>query len=168
MGKSLTDTPKEPEEPYRFTRAAKHVGGFGEDLVTYALIRSGYEVATVDHVGADLIAERGGGRYAVSVKSRMYREKSKESRGVLFSDRDIEKLNEFAHRFGLRALFAHVCSIVDDRRIHVVMFPIEIVPEVMKKVQHGFRKDIRDLIEDDRVSYSCWIEDCLDTHAFDQ
>ena len=42
------------------TRAPKLIGDFGEGLVTYALIRKGFEVAVVDHVGADLIAEKGG------------------------------------------------------------------------------------------------------------
>lgn len=38
------------------SRAPKLIGDFGEGLVTYALIRGGYEVAHVDHEGADLIA----------------------------------------------------------------------------------------------------------------
>ena len=40
------------------TRAPKQLGDFGESLVTYTLIKKGYEVAYVDHVGADLIAEK--------------------------------------------------------------------------------------------------------------
>ena len=51
------------------TRSPKLIGDFGEGLVTYALIRGGYEVAQVDHVGADLIAEKEGRRIAVSVKT---------------------------------------------------------------------------------------------------
>ncbi len=31
------------------TRAPKQLGDFGEGLVTYALIRKGFEVACVDH-----------------------------------------------------------------------------------------------------------------------
>ena len=37
------------------TRAPKLLGDFGEVLATYALIRKGFEVAVVGHVGADLI-----------------------------------------------------------------------------------------------------------------
>lgn len=43
---------------YQPSRASKQLGDFGEGLVTYTLIRKGFEVACVDHVGADLIAER--------------------------------------------------------------------------------------------------------------
>jgi hypothetical protein len=49
------------------TRAPKLLGDFGEGLITYLLIRKGFEVAYVDHVGADLIAERSGELWAVLV-----------------------------------------------------------------------------------------------------
>ncbi|MBL9082880.1 MAG: hypothetical protein JNK76_13785 [Planctomycetales bacterium] len=148
------------------SRSAKHIGNFGEGLVIYSLIRAGYEVATVDHVGADLIAERAGKRFAISVKSRLYRAGSVESRGVLIAPGDIEKLESFAARFQLKPLFAHVCSIVDDKVIHLVMFPIEIVSEVMSNVQSGFRKDIRHLIDDPRIHYCFWSEGALAEHDF--
>lgn len=114
-----------------YSRLPKHIGNFGEGLVIYNLIRSGYEVATVDHVGADLIAERAGNRYAVSVKSRLYRAGSIENRGVLLNQDDLEKLEHFAQRFELVPLFAHVCNIVDDKIIHLVMFPVCLAPTVM-------------------------------------
>ena len=65
------------------TRAPKLLGDFGEGLVTYALILKGYEVAYVDHVGADLIAEKKGKRFAVSVKTRLFRKGSRESLGFV-------------------------------------------------------------------------------------
>lgn len=54
------------------TRASKQLGDFGEGLVTYTLVRKDFEVAYVDHIGADLIAEKGGKRYAISVKIRLF------------------------------------------------------------------------------------------------
>ena len=50
----------------KHSRAPKLLGDFGEGLVTYTLIRKGFEVAFVDHVGADLIAEKDDYRIAVS------------------------------------------------------------------------------------------------------
>jgi hypothetical protein len=43
-----------PTEDRQHSRAAKQLGNFGEGLVTYNLIRKGFEVAYVDHVGAAL------------------------------------------------------------------------------------------------------------------
>lgn len=65
------------------TRTPKQIGDFGEGLVTYALIRKEYEIAYVDHVGADLIAEKDGSRFAVSVKTRLFRPGSTESLGFV-------------------------------------------------------------------------------------
>ena len=83
------------------TRAPKHIGDFGEGLVTYAFVRKEFEVAKVDHVGADLIAEYDCKRFAVSVKTRYYRPGSVETRAALLSHDDIKKLNHFAKQFGL-------------------------------------------------------------------
>jgi len=47
------------------TRTPKHIGNFGESFTTYTLIRKDFEVAQVDHVGADLIAEKAGQRFAI-------------------------------------------------------------------------------------------------------
>jgi hypothetical protein len=151
-----------------FTRSPKHIGGFGEGLVIYALIRCGFEVATVDHVGADLIAERFGNRYAISVKSRMYPRGSKEQRGVLFSFGDLEKLEEFSNRFNLAPLFAHVCNDVDEGLIHLVMFPTSRIRQVMAKVKLNYRKHIRDLSVDDGVMHFSWREEQLDECGFDR
>lgn len=78
---------------HKQSRAPKLIGDFGEGLVTYALIKGGYEVAHVDHVGADLIAEKNGERIAVSVKTRNRNTETKESDMVVISDDNIEKLN---------------------------------------------------------------------------
>ena len=55
----------------------KRIGDFGEGLVTYAMIRKGFEVSLVDDIGADLIAAGRGQRYAVAVKARLFRHGSK-------------------------------------------------------------------------------------------
>ena len=83
------------------SRAPKLIGDFGEGLVTYALIRKGYEVACVDHVGADLIAEKHGSRFAVSVKTRLFKIGSKENRGFVVEYQHLHKLDHFARQFGM-------------------------------------------------------------------
>lgn len=148
------------------TRAPKHIGDFGEGLVTYALVRKGFEVAKVDHVGADLIAEYDFKRFAVSVKTRYYRPGSVETRAVLLSHSDIKKLDHFAKQFGLVPLFAHVCSIADEKVIHLVIFPVSEAAQIMSLGQDGFRKDIRLLIEDNRVDYSCWKDEQIGKRTF--
>lgn len=148
------------------SRAPKQIGDFGEDLVTYTLIRKGYEVAKVDHVGADLIAEKQGARFAISVKTRMFAAESKESMGVLVSHGDIKKIEYFSQQFGLTPLTAHAYIVTKEDTIHLVIMSLGQVREVMKSVQGGYRKDIRDLIQDKRVDYSCWKEERIGMHNF--
>ena len=148
------------------TRAPKHIGDFGEGLVTYTLIRKGFEVAKVDHVGADLIAEFNGKRFAISVKARLYRIGSVENRGVIIKESDIDKLNYFSDQFGMTSLFAHACSIADDKIIHLVIIPVSLIPDVMTKTKEGYRKDIKHLIDDSRVDYSCWRDEAIGTKTF--
>lgn len=85
------------------TRASKQLGDFGEGLVTYTLVRKDFEIAYVDHIGADLIAEKGGKRYAISVKIRLFREGSKESRMVVVEDTH-QKVGEF-----FKAIWNNTC-----------------------------------------------------------
>jgi len=85
-----------PAQDRQYSRASKQLGNFGEGLVTYNLIRKGFEVAHVDHVGADLIAERQSLRIAVSVKTRMFKSGSVESRGIVIEDDHLLRLNHFA------------------------------------------------------------------------
>lgn len=82
------------------TRAPKLIGDFGEGLVTYALIRGGYEVAHVDHVGTDLIAEKNSERIAISVKTRNRNTDTKESDMVVISYDNINKLKFFLNSLG--------------------------------------------------------------------
>ena len=54
------------------TRHQKIIGDFGESIICNWLSRSGFEVATVDHTGIDIIAydPRRGQRLGITVKSR--------------------------------------------------------------------------------------------------
>lgn len=87
------------------TRSAKQLGDFGEGLASYVFIRKGYEVAVVDHVGADLIVEKQGRRFAVSVKTRLFREGSKESKIFVAENDHLDKLRFFATKFDVTPLF---------------------------------------------------------------
>lgn len=86
-------------------------------LVAYVLIRQGFEVSVVDHVGADLMASRHGSeRFAVSVKTHRFTPdtSTKESLSFTVSEADLEKLRRFADTFGLDTLFAQVVCFEKD------------------------------------------------------
>jgi Holliday junction resolvase len=144
----------------KFSRAPKQIGDFGEDFVAYVLIRKGYEVAVVDHIGADLIAQRGKERIAVSVKTRMYKKKSGETRGFPITKDHIEKLKDFSERFGLKPVIAHLVSIVDDQKIHLFMFRAK-DRNKFDKVKLGFRlrygkKHLNKTTQLPHLDYSVW------------
>jgi len=143
------------------TRAPKQLGDFGEGLVTYTLIRKGFEVAYVDHVGADLIAEKGGKRYAISVKTRLFRGGSKESRMVVVKDTHIKKLENFSEQFGMAPVFAQVICIADEKAIHLFVIPISKIHNILLKVKHGYglrfgKGRIGELLQNGNVDYSSW------------
>lgn len=121
------------------SRAPKFLGDFGEGLVTYTLIRQGFEVAVVDHVGADLIAQRDEHRIAVSVKTRLYRAASVETQGTVIETAHLEKLEHFARRFDLAPVFAHAVCLADDRTIHLFMMHVADIRRSLDKVKHGYR-----------------------------
>ena len=145
----------------KYSRAPKLLGDFGEGLVTYALIRKGFEVACVDHVGADLIGEKDRYKIAVSVKTRMFREGSVESRGVVFEFGHLDKLKHFAQRFDLDPVMAHAVCIADDQIIHLFILRVADICAELKAVKHGYRflfgpKHLTDIIALPYVDYSCW------------
>ena len=153
------------------TRASKQLGDFGEGLVTYALIRKGFEVAYVDHVGADLIAEKSGNRHAVSVKTRLFRDGSKESRVVVVEDDHIKRLEGFSKQFGMIPVFAQVICIADEKVIHLFMMSVSKIRNVLPRTAHGYslrfgkkRSDI--LIENNDVDYSCWKDERIGSKDF--
>jgi Holliday junction resolvase len=150
------------------SRAPKQLGDFGEGLVTYALIRKGFEVACVDHVGADLIAERRGDRIAISVKTRLYKLGSIETRGIVIEFDHVEKLEHFATRFQLQSVFAHVVSIADDRAIHLFMLRVADIKANLDKGQHGYRfrfsnSHLQQTLALPYVDYSVWRDETIGT-----
>ena len=155
----------------KHSRAAKQLGDFGEGLVTYALIRKGLEVAFVDHVGADLIAEKDNYKIAVSVKTRLFRNGSVESRGMVFEYAHLEKLKFFAKRFDLDPVLAHVVCIADDNVIHLFMLRVADIELHLKPVKHGHRfqfgpKHLDATIALPFVDYSKWSGESIDPELF--
>ena len=156
----------------KHSRAPKHLGDFGEGLVTYTLIRKAFEVACVDHVGADLIAERDHYKIAVSVKTRMFREGSIESRGIVFEFNHLEKLEYFAQRFDLDPVMAHAVCIPDDRVIHLFMLRVSDIRKELKPVKHGYRfqfgaKHLEATVALPFVDYSSWSNEHIGHGLFD-
>jgi len=145
----------------RQSRAPKLIGDFGEGLVTYALIKAGYEVANVDHVGADLIAERNGERIAVSVKTRNRNTDTKESDMVVIESTNLAKLKYFSNQFGMLPVFTQVVCHAKTNTIHLFMIRVEDIEKNMKKVQHGYSLSFgpRGIVSVKAIlgmKYSCW------------
>jgi Holliday junction resolvase-like predicted endonuclease len=145
------------------SRAPKLLGDFGEGLITYLLIRKGFEVAYVDHVGADLIAERNGERWAVSVKLRLFKAGTAESRMVAVENYNLEKLKHFAERFAMQPAFAQVICEVDTKIIHAFLFRTASLGTVLPPIKSGYSlrfgpKHLSNLIEHHLVDYSSWQE----------
>lgn len=149
------------------TRAPKLIGDFGEGLVTYALIRGGYEVAHVDHVGADLIAEKDGECIAVSVKTRNRNTDTKESEMVVIADDNITKLKFFSNQFGMSPVFAQVVCHSKTKSIHLFMIKVSDIEMYMKKAQHGYSlsfgsRGIELAKSIQGMKYSCWSGELID------
>ncbi|MCC5846248.1 MAG: hypothetical protein JJU05_18525 [Verrucomicrobia bacterium] len=147
-------------ESTKYSRAPKLLGDFGEGLASYVLIRKNYEVAQVDHVGADLIAEKDGNRYAVSVKTRLFRPGSVESLGFVVEYSHVQKLNYFSNKFNLTPLLAIILSIADEKTIHLIFIPVEKLsefPQVKNGISIRFSKSTRIKILDlPFISHSYW------------
>lgn len=155
------------------TRAPKQLGDFGEGLVTYTLIRKGHEVAYVNHVGADLIAEKTGKRYAVSVKTRTFRRGTRENRMVVVAQDNLTKLQRFADQFVLTPLFAQVACIADTQTIHVFMVLKNRIPAILREVQHGYslsfgQRSLPKLVQLPDTDYSCWQQEQIGAYDFGQ
>jgi len=153
------------------TRAPKQLGDFGEGLVTYALIRKGYEIAFVDHVGADLIAEKDGKRLAISVKTRMFKTGSKESQVFVVEKDHLAKLEHFAAQFGMLPVFALVISLVDEHMIHLLIMPVADLKKSLPEVKHGYSVRFTpakrsELMARSFVDYSCWKEEKIGNKVF--
>ena len=145
------------------SRAAQRIGYFGQGLVMYTLIRKGYGVALVDDVGADVIAERQGERYAISVKTRVFRPGSRESRSYVIEQGHVDKVKLFAQRYAMTALLAHVVCLADEKRVHLFVLPIADIQSVARPCKWGYHirygpKHLQTLCLHPKVDYSGWTE----------
>ncbi|MEM9051883.1 MAG: hypothetical protein AAGC47_07530 [Bacteroidota bacterium] len=161
---------KSPDKPKQ-TRAPKLLGDFGEGLATYTLIRKGFEVAYVDHVGADLIAEKNGMRFAISVKTRLFRNGSRESLAFVAEDQHLKKLEYFANQFGMTPMFALIICIADEDSIHLLLAKSEDIQNGLPKVRHGYafrfaKSKRQQLIEQQFIDYSCWTGEVIGNKNF--
>ena len=151
------------------SRAPKLVGDFGEGLATYLLIRKGFEVAVVDHVGADLIAERNGKRYAISVKTRRLGEG--ETNAATFGPEHIDNIEHFANRFSMDAALMHIACIEPDQLIHAFLMKTVDIKSKLKKVKNGYRlnfskKHLDELVKHDCLDYSVWRKESIGPAKF--
>jgi len=143
------------------SRAAKQIGDFGESLVTYDFIRKDYQVAVVDHVGADLICAKGKKRYAVSVKTRWFKENSKESRMYNIANAHLEKLNYFSKIFELEPLFSLLVCLSDKKMLVLFTVRASDIKSICKKTKDGYSfnfsdKNITNLKNNQKISFSSW------------
>ncbi len=152
-------------------RAPKQLGDFGEGLANYTLLRKDYKVACVDHVGADLIAQKGPHRIAVSVKTSFYKEKSVTTRGFVIEYEHIDKLKQFAEAFNLEPVFAKVVCIADDEMIHLFMMRVADIEQHLDAVKHGYRlrfspKHLGATVALPFVDYSSWSNETIGSKLF--
>ena len=83
------------------SRHSKITGDFGEALVLYWLSKRGFECASVDHTGIDLIARRPDSdeRLGISVKSRS-RNEGTETTGINLLRKEDDKIRAACEAFG--------------------------------------------------------------------
>ena len=153
------------------SRSAKQIGDFGEALVTYDLIRKGYEVAVVDHVGADLICSKDGSRYAVSVKTRWYKEGSHESRMFNIERAHLDKLEYFSQLFDLEPLFSLFVCLSESKELVLFTLKVSDIENICNKTKVGYslkfsNAHIEQLKNDPRVSFSLWENEQIGDDVF--
>ncbi len=171
MGDLLSNGQKAETPMIQQSRAPKLLGDFGEGLVTYTLIRKKFEVAVVDHVGADLIAEKNGARFAISVKTRLFRESTNEGLAFVIEEEHLNKLDYFAGQFAMIPMFASVICLADENSIHMILTRSDNIRKNFPKVKHGFsysfaKSKRRKLIEDRFIDYSCWANETIGAMDF--
>jgi hypothetical protein len=112
---------KTPPEILKSSRHSKITGNFGEMLVLYWLSKHGFECASVDHTGIDLIARNPHTKevMGISVKSRT-RSKGTESESVSIPKDNFQKAKLACEAFGCVPYFA----VVVDARKSVMVFLI--------------------------------------------
>jgi len=155
-----------------FSRAPKQLGDFGEGLVTYDFIRKGYEVAYVDHVGADLICTKNDKRYAVSVKTRLFRSDSIESRMYNIEKTHLEKLEHFSKIFNLEPIFSFLVCLSDSNALYLISIKVSDIKKVFSGTKSGYsikfgkEEYIEDLKENPLISFSSWENENIGKDVF--
>jgi len=114
------------------SRHSKITGDFAERLVLYWLSKYGFECATLDHTGIDLIARNSytGEIMGISVKSRC-RNTGKEGQYLSIPKDNIDKATEACKAFGCIPYFAFVVDEGDEIKMFILsmkhlleLFPI--------------------------------------------
>lgn len=118
----------------RSSRHTKIAGNFGETLVLYWLSRHGFECASVDHTGIDLIARNPHTHelMGISVKSRT-RSEGREQEYVSILKNDLEKAQAACDAFGCIPYFAIVIDAKEMIRVLITskhhlleLFPVAV------------------------------------------
>ncbi len=81
----------------------------------------------------------------------------------------LEKLKNFSKQFGMEPLFAQVICIADDQAIHLFMFRVGHMEQILPKVKNGLSirfgdKRIDELIRN--CDYSSWKNERIGTYDF--
>jgi hypothetical protein len=115
------------------TRHSKIAGTFGEGLLLYWLSKHGFECATVDHTGIDLIARNPntGERMGISVKSRT-RTIGTEDEAINIPNDQFEKAKRACNEWGLVPYFALIADAADVIRVFIVS-----MSHLLEKVPRG-------------------------------
>lgn len=118
------------------SRHSKIAGDFGETLVLYWLSKSGFECASVDHIGIDLIARhpRRPEVMGISVKSRT-RTSGTENDYVIVRRGDFDKAQAACDAFGCVPYFAIVVDA--DSMIRVFITAMEHFLELFPLTSSG-------------------------------
>jgi hypothetical protein len=102
------------------SRHSKIAGNFGEALILYWLSKNGFECASVDHTGIDIIARNSITQklMGISVKTRT-RAKGKERESVTIQSDDFTKMDTACEAFGCIPYFAIVVDAEDSIKIFI-------------------------------------------------
>ncbi len=102
------------------TRHSKITGSFGESLVLYWLSKHGFECASVDHTGIDLLARNPvtNELMGISVKSRS-RLQGTEGDHISIPTGNFAKTLRACEAFGCVPYFAIVCDAADKIRVFI-------------------------------------------------
>lgn len=102
----------------------------------------------------------------MSVKSRLFRPDSRESRVTVIESDHLRKLGVFAERFAMVPVLAQVVCLADDKLIHLFLFRAEQIGRILPVVENGYSirfgpRRIEALSGHPSVDYSCWREELV-------